>query len=234
MFCKDVQEIISLWEDELETAIESVTNSSCELDTCYWLRNDGVKEIISMKSIDHKELEKKRIHETKKGEHIWRRNVHKICCERNIYTNTGHTRFQVILRARSGRHDKGFKSIRRIPYARKKVVPAINTETLSAEDKAKSLNAVNLIKQKWDGTIKGITCADKNKQKRYLGKDESVASPTVSLESLFTTLVIDAYEERDIATFDIPGVYLHADIPSDKNVILKLHGNFVDIMCDTN
>ena len=54
------------------------------------------------------------------------------------------------------------------------------------------------------------------KQKRYLVKDESVASLTVSPESLFTTLVIDAYEDRDIATFNIPGAYLHAEIPAEK------------------
>ena len=60
----------------------------------------------------------------------------------------------------------------------------------------------------------------------YLGKDESVASLTVSLESLFKTLVIDAYEERDIATFDIPGAYLHANMPEYKNLIL----NSVDIL----
>ena len=48
----------------------------------------------------------------------------------------------------------------------KKVVTAINPETLSAEDKAKSLNAVNIIKQKRDGKIKGRTCADGSKQKR--------------------------------------------------------------------
>ena len=65
-----------------------------------------------------------------------------------------------------------------------------------------------------------------------MGKDESVASTTVSMESIFKTIVIDAYEEHDIATFDIPGAYLHAKMPADKNVILKLRSRFVDIMCD--
>ena len=51
---------------------------------------------------------------------------------------------------------------------------------------------------------------------------------------IFTTLVIDAHEERDIATFNIPVAYLHAEMPADKNVILKLCGHFVDIMCDIN
>ena len=63
-----------------------------------------------------------------------------------------------------------------------KFVTEIDPNILSAEDKAKALNAVNLIKQMRDGTIKGRTCADGSEQKTYLGKDESVASPTVSLK----------------------------------------------------
>ena len=47
----------------------------------------------------------------------------------------------------------------------KKVVTAIDPDILSAEDKANTLNAVNLIKQKRDLTIKGRTCADGSKQK---------------------------------------------------------------------
>ena len=47
-------------------------------------------------------------------------------------------------------------------------------------------------------------------------------------------LGIDAYEEGDVATFNIPGAYLHAYIPADKHVILKLRGSFVDIMCEIN
>ena len=116
----------------------------------------------------------------------------------------------------------------------KKVVTAIDPDILSAEDKEKALNAMNLIKQKKDGTIKIRKCDDGIKKKRYLVKDESVASPSISLESLFTTLVVDAYEEHGIATFDIQGAYLHAEMPADKNVILKLRGRFVDIMCDIN
>ena len=100
--------------------------------------------------------------------------------------------------------------------AGKKVVTAVDPDILIADDKAKALNAVNLIKQKRDGTIKVRTCDDGSNQKIYLGKDEIVASPTVSLESLFTTLVIYVYKERGIATFYISGAYLHVKIPADK------------------
>ena len=70
-----------------------------------------------------------------------------------------------------------------------------------------------------------------SKKNRYLREDESAYSPTVSLEGLFVTLVIDAYENRDVTTFDIPGAYLYAPHPSDKQVLLNLKGLFVDIMC---
>ena len=129
---------------------------------------------------------------------------------------------------------KETKQLEEVTMSGKKVVNAIDPDILSVEEKVKALNAVNLIKQKIDGTIKGRICADGSKQKRYLVKDESVASPTISLESLFTTLVVDTYEENGIDTFDIPGAYLHAEMPADKNVILKLRGRFVDIMCDIN
>ena len=46
-----------------------------------------------------------------------------------------------------------------------------------------------------------------------------MASPIVCLEGLFTTLVIDAYEGREVATFDVLGEYLHADMPKDKKII---------------
>ena len=51
-----------------------------------------------------------------------------------------------------------------------------------------------------------------------------------------TTLAIDAYKGRDVAIVDVPGAYLHADMPQTKGktVLLKLKGDFVDIMCSAN
>ena len=96
------------------------------------------------------------------------------------------------------------------------------------------MEAVNLRKEKRDGTIKGRSCENGSNQKQYLKEGESVASPTCALESYMTSLVIDAYEERDIAIYDIPGAYLHAEMPEDKTMILKLKGKFVSIICDIN
>ena len=73
-----------------------------------------------------------------------------------------------------------------------------------------------------------------SKKHRYLKEDESASSPTVCLEGLFVTLVIEAYENRDVTTFDIPGEYFYAPNPADKQVLLNLKGLFVDIMCQVN
>ena len=102
------------------------------------------------------------------------------------------------------------------------------------EDKTKTLEAVNLIAQKRCGKIKGRTCANGARQRRFVNDDDSFASPAASLEAILTTLMIDAYDERDLAIADVPGAYLHVEFPKNKRVILKLSGDFVDIMCDVN
>ena len=48
------------------------------------------------------------------------------------------------------------------------------------------------------------------------------------------TLLIDAYESRSTAISDVPGVYLHALMPPEKRILLKLKNKFVDIMCEIN
>ena len=47
-------------------------------------------------------------------------------------------------------------------------------------------------------------------------------------------LLIDTHEERDVAIFNVPGAYLHAKLPDEKFILLKMKGPFVDIMCEVN
>ena len=46
--------------------------------------------------------------------------------------------------------------------------------------------------------------------------------------------MIDAYEERDMVIFDLPGAYLHAEMPKDKRLLMKFRDEFVDIVCKVN
>jgi hypothetical protein len=65
--------------------------------------------------------------------------------------------------------------------------------TLTSEQKNGSLRAVNLIKEKRSGDIKGRTCVDRSVQ-RSLYEHSETSSPTVSNEALMYTIIIDAKE----------------------------------------
>lgn len=117
----------------------------------------------------------------------------------------------------------------------KPVVEAINHSNLTESDKKKALDAaVNLIKVKRSGTVKGRTCANGSKGKYYLNENKSIALPTASIEAIIATLLIDVYEAQKVAIFDIPGAYLHAEMPPEHRVLLKIKGQFVNIMCNVN
>ena len=55
-----------------------------------------------------------------------------------------------------------------------------------------------------------------------------MTSPTVSMESVFLTSVINAYERRDVACYDILGAFLHAD--SNKDITIVLKGKLTELM----
>ena len=57
--------------------------------------------------------------------------------------------------------------------------------------------------------MKGQTCTDSSKQRRYLKSEESVAYQTAAVESIISTFMTDAYEGRYVGVFDTPGAYLH-------------------------
>ena len=88
---------------------------------------------------------------------------------------------------------------------------------LTGEEKRSALGYLMYLKEKADGNIKDRGCADGRKQREYIAKSDA-ASPTVSVEAIFITSVIDAFECRDVATADIPGAYLHADYITDTLV----------------
>ena len=113
------------------------------------------------------------------------------------------------------------------------VFGTIDPDKLTLIQKQRALRAINLIKEKRCGRVRGRTCADGRSQRAYVPREEA-ASPTVSTEALLATLLIDAKEQRDVAVFDVPSAYLHADMPAHKFVVLKIEGDFVDIMCDVN
>ena len=109
----------------------------------------------------------------------------------------------------------------------------LNPESLTRSQNKGSLRAIDSIKEKRSGKLKGRTCADGIPQRFYITKEDA-SSLTIYLEALFTILIINAHGGRDVVIFDVPGAYLNADMPQDKFIQLKIEGEFVDIMCKVN
>ena len=58
---------------------------------------------------------------------------------------------------------------------------------------------------------KGRGCEGGRKKCEYLTKEDTSAS-TVATEALFLTRLIDAMEHREVATVDISGAFMQADM----------------------
>jgi hypothetical protein len=62
--------------------------------------------------------------------------------------------------------------------------------------------------------------------------------PTAALESIMTTGVIEAKEERDVMTCDIPNAFIQAYLPKkepgEDRVVMKITGVLVGMLVDSN
>jgi Reverse transcriptase (RNA-dependent DNA polymerase) len=109
----------------------------------------------------------------------------------------------------------------------RKVLEPIQPNELTREEKRAALHYLMFLKKKRCGRIKGRGCADGRKQRIYTTKEEA-SSPTVSIEALMLSCVIDAKERRDVATLDIPGAFMQADM--DETVHMKLEGKMAELL----
>ena len=109
----------------------------------------------------------------------------------------------------------------------RKVMEAKKADALTHEQKRAALRYLMFLKMKRCGRIKGRGCADGRKQRVYKSKEET-SSPTIATESLFISCIIDAMEHRDVATVDIPGAFMQADM--DELVHLKIEGELAELL----
>jgi hypothetical protein len=111
------------------------------------------------------------------------------------------------------------------------VYEAIDPRSLTKEQRKGALQAINLIKEKRDGKLKGRTVADGSVQCELYDKSETT-SPTLSTDALVLSIMTDAYERRDVGTADVVGAYLNAYMKDF--VIMKFTGESLDILCKVN
>ena len=79
--------------------------------------------------------------------------------------------------------------------------------------------------------MKAWGCADGHKQQLYKTKDET-SSPTMNVEALFLTCLIDAMEGREVMTCDIPGAFMQSNM--DELLHMKLEGEIALLLIRLN
>ena len=107
----------------------------------------------------------------------------------------------------------------------------VHTRDLTEPQQKGALRIINLIKEKRDGCLKGRSVADGQPQRAFYTKEET-SSPTATPESVLLTALVDAVEHRHVVVADVTGAYLNADM--DDFILIRLSGEDVDMMCDTN
>jgi hypothetical protein len=107
------------------------------------------------------------------------------------------------------------------------VIEPKSAHMLTRAEKRASLEYLMFLKKKRCGRIKGRGCADGRKQRAYMTKEDTSA-PTVSTEGLFLSCAIDAKEGRDVATADIPGAFMQADM--NEVVHVRLSGDLAKLL----
>ena len=86
------------------------------------------------------------------------------------------------------------------------------------------------LKLKRSGDVKGRTVAGGNKQRDYISKEDA-SSPTVAVESVLLSCIIDAEEGRDVATVDIPNAFIQTQVEDEQDqCVIRLRGFVVDLL----
>lgn len=77
-----------------------------------------------------------------------------------------------------------------VVFPGKPVVEPIELSTLTPQEIREALEAVSLIKEKRSGVVKGCTCANGSKQRKYLKEGDCVVSLTVSVEAMIALMLM--------------------------------------------
>lgn len=108
------------------------------------------------------------------------------------------------------------------------VIWPIHANTLSSEQRRQALAYLMFVKQKHCGKSKGWGCTDGWKQLIYKTKEET-SSPTMTTESVLLSCTLDAYKHHDVATCDIAGEFMQADV--DELIHIRIAGFMVELLC---
>ena len=96
------------------------------------------------------------------------------------------------------------------------------------------MESLIFLTEKRDKSVKARTCANGSTQRAYIPKEEA-ASPTAATDSILVTAVIDARQERDVMTLDVPNAFVQTKIDQkegEEKIIMKIRGALVDMLIE--
>ena len=105
----------------------------------------------------------------------------------------------------------------------------MEAKPLTPSKKWEALGYLMFLKRKRSGKVKARGCADGRPQHAYIPQEDARA-PTVSMEAVFMTAVIDAMENRTVVVVDIPGAFMQADM--DPGVYMRIDGAMADMLME--
>ena len=101
------------------------------------------------------------------------------------------------------------------------VIVGQKASSLTSSQRKATLQYLMFLKEKRCRKVKVWGCADGRKQLLYKTKDET-SSPTMNVEALFITCLIDAMEGREVMMCDILGAFMQSEM--DELLHMKLEG----------
>jgi hypothetical protein len=109
----------------------------------------------------------------------------------------------------------------------------VDVALMTPEERHKSVDALMFLAEKRNKSIKGRMVYNGKPTQEWLSREESTR-PTAALESIVLTAIVDAKEDRDVMTCDIPNALIQAELPNlgpdNKKVIMKITGVLVELL----
>jgi hypothetical protein len=113
----------------------------------------------------------------------------------------------------------------------------MKVQEMKPSERKKAQMALMFITEKRDKSVKGRMVYNRKPTREWLLREDA-AGLTAALESIMITGVIEAKEERDVMTCDIPNTFIQALLPKkdpgEDRVVMKITGVLVHMLVDIN
>ena len=129
--------------------------------------------------------------------------------------------------------DKEVRQLLRRKCFRPEYVSKLSQKQLAQSQEAMMLLAENDFTKE----VKGRLVYRGDGTREWLSREDT-ASPTASLEGIELTVTVDAYEQRDVISMDVPNAFIQTFMPEPKKedgeeeVVMKITGALVNILID--